>query len=283
MKFLGTEYSVNTVDKAAIIILPIPYEFSTSYGKGTKNGPRAIIKASPYLEFYDEQYRIEPWREGIFTAESITPDKTPQSTMQSITRIVSSLIDRNKFIISLGGEHSISYGIYRAYHGRFKDLSVLQMDAHSDIRDQYEGTKFSHACVMRRIWEMNSQIVQVGIRSQSIEESNFISKNHIKIMYAHQLYQYGFNERILEALGENVYITLDVDFFDPSLMPSTGTPEPGGFQWYESMVFLERVFTQKNVVGMDIVEYSPIKNLIAPDFMMAKLIYKLIACYLIGR
>ena len=283
MKFLGTEYSVNTVDKAAIIILPIPYEFSTSYGKGTKNGPRAIIKASPYLEFYDEQYRIEPWREGIFTAESITPDKTPQSTMQSITRIVSSLIDRNKFIISLGGEHSISYGIYRAYHGRFKDLSVLQMDAHSDIRDQYEGTKFSHACVMRRIWEMNSQIVQVGIRSQSIEESNFISKNHIKIMYAHQLYQYGFNERILEALGENVYITLDVDFFDPSLIPSTGTPEPGGFQWYESMVFLERVFTQKNVVGMDIVEYSPIKNLIAPDFMMAKLIYKLIACYLIGR
>lgn len=283
MKFLGTEYSVNTVDKAAIIILPIPYEFSTSYGKGTKNGPRAIIKASPYLEFYDEQYRIEPWREGIFTAESITPDETPQSTLQSITRVVSSLIDRNKFIISLGGEHTISYGIYRAYHGRFKNLSVLQMDAHSDIRDQYEGTKFSHACVMRRIWEMNSQIVQVGIRSQSIEESNFISKNRIRIMYAHQLYQYGFNKRILEALGENVYITLDVDFFDPSLVPSTGTPEPGGFQWYESMAFLERVFTQKNVVGMDIVEYSPIKNLIAPDFMMAKLIYKLIACYLIGR
>jgi agmatinase len=276
-KFLGEEFGSNSMAEAAAVIVPIPYEFSTSYGKGTKHGPDAIIKSSPYLELYDEEFKFEPWKAGIYTSDPVCIDKSPKYVMQSITDSISHLLHSNKFIISLGGEHTISYAIYNAFHAQYEGLSILQLDAHSDLRDEYMGSKYNHACVMRRIWEKNRNIVQVGIRSQCIDEHRFILQNNIKTYYAFALHESGFGENIIDQLTNHVYLTIDVDFFDPAIMPSTGTPEPGGFQWYETVNFIKRVFMKKKVVGVDIVELSPQKNLAHPDFSIAKLVYKIIA------
>jgi agmatinase len=277
-KFLDEEYSCHTIEDAAVIILPIPYEFSTSYGKGTVDGPNAILQASPYLEFYDEELDFEPWQAGIYTADPLSVmEQKPERAMNTIKDTTLTLLDLNKFIVSLGGEHSISYGIYSAFHTKYDDLCILQLDAHSDLRDEYMGSKYNHACVMRRIWEMNNNIIQVGIRAQCIEERQFILQHQIKTYYASNLHESGFTQEIINQLTNNIYLTIDVDFFDPSILPSTGTPEPGGFQWYETIEFIKKIFSQKNVVGVDIVELSPQKNLIHPDFTIAKLVYKLIA------
>jgi agmatinase len=166
--------------------------------------------------------------------------------------------------------------LYRAYHQRFNDLSVLQLDAHSDLRYEYEDSIYSHASVMRRIYELNRNIVQAGIRSQCVEEAQFIKSERIRTFYAHRLRESGFGTELIEALSSNVYLTIDVDFLDPSIMPATGTPEPGGFLWYETIRFLRRVFAERNVVGLDVVELSPLPGLAHPDFLTAKLIYKLI-------
>ena len=248
-KFLGETNSVNSIDQAKVIILPIPFEFSTSYGKGTIAGPRAIIEASPFLEFYDQELDFEPWKAGVFTTPNIELRSTPEHALAQITEVVQGLLTKNKFLIAIGGEHTISYAIYRAFDKQFKELSVVQLDAHSDLRNEYEGSRYSHACVMRRIWELNPNIVQIGIRSLCIEERQFIGENNINTFYAHDLVQSGFGEEIFKKLRKNVYVTLDVDFFDPSLMPSTGTPEPGGFEWYETIRFLQTLFFEKKISG----------------------------------
>jgi agmatinase len=176
----------------------------------------------------------------------------------------------------LGGEHSISNAVHQAVYDLYPDISVLQFDAHSDLRDTYEGSKYSHACVMRRIWELNKNIVALGIRSQSREERDLITDNNISVYYAHHLYGKPFPPEIISKLGENVYITFDVDFLDPSIMPATGTPEPGGFFWAETLGFIKKIFEKKNVVAVDLVELNPISGLLHPDFLVAKLVYKII-------
>jgi len=274
--FLGQANCADKAEDAHTVILPVPAEFSTSYGKGTANGPAAIIAASPYLEFYDEELDVEVWKKGIYTAAAIACDLSPAELMRSIEQTVASYLFEKKFLIVLGGEHSISFAVHQAVHGHFPALSVLQFDAHSDLRDEYEGSPYSHACVMRRIWEKNREIVAVGIRSQCVEERDFARQQDIDITYAHQLYGRPFPDEIIARLSEKVYITFDVDFLDPSLMPGTGTPEPGGFFWPETMAFLHRVFQSKQVVAVDVVEHSPISGLAHPDFLLAKLIYKLI-------
>jgi len=277
-KFLDEEYSSRTIEDAAVVILPIPFEFSTSYGQGTVNGPEAILQASPYLEFYDEEFNFEPWQAGIFTSDPLPViEEKPERAMNVIRDAILPLLHLNKFIVSLGGEHSITYGLFSAYHTKFDDLCILQLDAHSDLRNEYMGSKYNHACVMRRIWEMNNNIVQVGIRAQCLEERQFILQHKIKTHYAFDLRESGFKQEIINQLTNNIYLTIDVDFFDPSILPSTGTPEPGGFHWYETIEFIKKVFSEKNVVGVDIVELSPKKNLTHPDFTIAKLVYKLIA------
>jgi agmatinase len=274
--YLGPDNSVQKAEEARTVILPVPAEFSTSYGKGTAKGPAAIIDASPYLEFYDEELDFEVWKTGIYTAPALHTALPPEKLMAAIEKQVQSCLSAGKFVVVLGGEHSISFAVHQAIHQKFPALSVLQFDAHSDLRDTYEGSLYSHACVMRRIWEKNRNFIGLGIRAQSAEEKAFVREQAIRSWYAHQLYGQPFPVEILDALNQDVFITFDVDFFDPALMPGTGTPEPGGFFWPETLKFLRLVFENKNVVAVDIVEHSPIPGLVHPDFLLAKLIYKMI-------
>jgi agmatinase len=274
--FLGRDNSVNGVEQAHTVVLPVPAEFSTSYGKGTANGPAAIIKASPFLEFYDEELDSEAWKSGIFTAPAVDCNVATEELMITIEKTVAAYLSQKKFVIVLGGEHSISFAVHQAVHSFFPDVSVLQFDAHSDLREEYEGSIYSHACVMHRIWQKNKNIVALGVRSQSVEERLFARQHAIDQRYAHLLYGRPFPGDILDRLTQDVYITFDVDFFDPSLVPGTGTPEPGGFFWPETVEFLHRLFQTKNVVAVDVVEHSPLSGLVHPDFLVAKLIYKII-------
>lgn len=274
--FLGIEKTYTNADQSRVVIIPVPLERTTSYGKGTRLGPEAIIKASSYVELYDEEYGYEAYKAGIYTASAIDLDGSVEEVFERITGKFSQFLKKKQFVIGLGGEHAVSFPIYRAFHQHFDQLSVLQLDAHSDLRDSYEDSIYSHAAVMRRIYELNESIVQVGIRSQCVEEAQFIKANNIATYYAHQLYQGGLNKDIINHLKPNVYITIDVDYFDPSIMPSTGTPEPGGGLWYETLALLSEVFKKRNVVGFDVVELAPQEQVYHPDFLAAKLIYKLI-------
>jgi agmatinase len=275
-RFLGNQNSVANIEKAKTIIIPIPLEFSTSYGKGTTRGPEEIIKASPYLEFYDEELDLEAWKTGVYTAPVMSIDSNPDISMQQINEDVTSYLKEDKFIIVVGGEHSLTSAVHEAFYHKNPNISVLQFDAHSDLRDTYEGSKYSHACVMRRIWEVNKNIVEFGIRSQCKEERDFILENNIPVFYANDIHGKTFPSSVLEKLTEDVFITFDVDFFDPAIMPGVGTPEPGGFLWYETLLFLKNIFEHKNVVGMDVVEFSPVQNITHPQFLLAKFIYKMI-------
>ncbi len=274
MRFLQGEIPEYSYEQARIVVLPLGYEKTTSYAKGTANGPQAVLEASPYLEIYDEELDAEPFRQGIYTLPQPEFKNNPKQDFETITRTVLPLLEDEKFVISIGGEHSITFPLFRAFHRVFSDLSIVQLDAHADLRDQYQGSPYSHACVMHRVLELTDNIVQIGVRSLSIEEAQLIRQKGIRTIFAHLMYQ-GWPDDILDALTENVYLTVDVDFFDPALMPSTGTPEPGGFFWPETMAFLRKLFAAKNIVGCDVVELSPIKGLHAPDFTIARLIHKL--------
>lgn len=274
--FLGIEKEFSDFDTARAVILPVPYEQTTSYKPGTKNGPKAIIDASAYVEFYDDESGAEVYKQGIHTAESLVFKGSVKDDFALIENTFAKALTHDKFVVGLGGEHSITFPIVRAFFKKFNNLSVLQLDAHSDLRDEYESSRYSHACVMRRIHELSLNIVQVGIRSQCIEEADFIKEESINTFYAYKIHKQDFLQPVLDALTDDVFITIDVDYFDPSIMPSTGTPEPGGFLWDETLAFLKQVFMKKNVVGFDVVELSPIAGLVHPDFMIAKLIYKLL-------
>ncbi len=276
MNFLGIEEKYSAYETAQTVILPLPYEQTTSYMPGAAKGPQAIVDASAYVELYDEELDVEAYLTGIHTLKAPAFLGEAEADFQKISDTCSKLLQDGKFVVSLGGEHSVSFPLVRAFNEQFPGLSVLQLDAHSDLRDSYEGSIYSHASVMRRIFELNRNIVQVGIRSQCKEEADFIRQKEIHTFYVHQIHKTGFAPSILEALTENVYITIDVDFFDPSIMPATGTPEPGGFLWNETLFFLKEIFKIKNVVGMDVVELSPQKGLVHPDFLAARLIYKLL-------
>ena len=280
--FGETEYAY-PLKEANVVIIPVPYEHSTSYGQGTALGPAEIIRASAYMELYDEEIDSEPWRAGVYVAPEVDTSGAPEQVMAAIESAVATYLDMGKFVIPLGGEHSISYGVYRAFHKRFDNLSVLQFDAHSDLRESYQDSIYSHASVMKRIWDLNKNIVQVGIRAQDIEERKLITENGIKTYYAHQVRRNGFSRDIIEDLSENVFITFDVDYFDPSIMPSTGTPEPGGFYWQETLDFLKLVFQHRNVVGCDVVELSPAKGISHPDFLTTRLVYKFIGYWNLWR
>ena len=275
--FLGRETATTDFARARFAVIPVPYERTTSYQKGTAAGPQAILDASPYLEFYDEELQSEPFRAGVFTLPPLGFSGEFEEDFNRIRDRVSETLSENKFPIVLGGEHSITSAVVAAFKQKYPDLTVLQLDAHSDLRDSYEGTRYSHACVMRRIFEQDVPFVQVGIRAQDASEAQFARNHDIPVFYAHQLHDRGFPQEILDRLNGHVFITFDLDFFDPGVMPATGTPEPGGFFWPETIRFLRKVFQKKKVVGADIVELSPINGLVYPDFTAAKLAYKMIA------
>jgi N1-aminopropylagmatine ureohydrolase len=280
--FLGLEEKYSSFRDSKITILPCPYERTTSYGKGTSQGPDAILKSSHYVEFFDEETKKEIcFKEGICAVKPLSFENlSDEKSLELIYKSIKSLIKEKKFVVTLGGEHTISAAIIRAYFENHKNLSVLQFDAHSDLRNEYEGTKFSHACFAARVAEFTTNITQVGIRALSKEEYDFIKKKKINTFFAHDIRQEVFNKKfidsIIETLNKNIYITFDVDYFDPSIMQSTGTPEPNGFYWHETMSLLKRVIKKRNLVGFDVVELSPRNEPTFPNYLAAKLVYKMI-------
>lgn len=276
-KIFGGIESYCSRDKARLVILPAPFELSTSYIKGTKKGPEAIIKASAYMELYDEELKAEPYRLGIHTAKSLSPAKDAEGWVRNISSVVKQILAENKFPVILGGEHTVSVGVMDAYQkSGLANLSVLQFDAHADLRDSFEGRRLSHACAARRIAE-KYPLTQVGIRSFSVEEAEVMKgSTNITTFEASPKLTENTLEGIISSLTENVYITLDLDVFDPAFVPAVGTPEPGGLNWYEVLEVLRYVTAQKRVVGFDVVELCPLKGSIVSDFLSAKLIYKLI-------
>ncbi len=275
--FGGFEKRYTEYRKSKVVIFPVPYDSTLSYRAGSRNGPQAILSASKALEFYDIELSASPYKIGIHTTDELEPVmSSPEEMVFEIEKTSKRYVGDNKFLITLGGEHTISTGIVRNFGKKFRRLSVLQIDAHSDLRDRYEGTKYNHACVMRRIREL-CPAVQVGIRSMCEEEASFIKKNRIKIFYADYIQENkNYIAEVLEQLTEDVYITIDLDGLDPSIMPAVGTPEPGGMLWYDTLRLLKEVFSKRNVVGADVVELSPIPPDVASDFLAAKLVYKLI-------
>lgn len=280
--FLGLSDDESRYDDSDGVVVPVPYERTVSYGGGTAGGPAAILEASAYVEFYDEVLREEPHRVGgIHTVPPVVPggrdsgDPGPDGFLDSLQAVAARLFADGKFPLFLGGEHTISAASVRAAQAAFDDLSVLQLDAHADLRDEYEGTPWSHACVMRRIFDLGVPVVPVGIRAVSAEEAAFIREHDLPVFWSHRI-AHGdeWMETALTALSDTVYITFDVDFFDPSLIPATGTPEPGGGFWHGTLQFLAGVFEEKKVVGMDVVELAPIAGLHAPDFVIARLVHR---------
>ena len=273
---LEKTFSAYRTSKAAI--LPLSYEGTVTYGKGTGHGPRAILQASRQLELYDEELDREIFRIGIHTLKEITGNTlSPGEMAAAVYRQASRLVKDEKFLVSLGGEHSLSLGPVRALSDKYKDLSVLQLDAHADLRNEYQGTKYNHACIGRRILEL-APLTQVGVRSLSQEEADYLkNRKRLKVFYASRITGRGdWMEEVISSLSSNVYLTLDLDVLDPGIMPAVGTPEPGGLGWYETLAFLRRLTRKKKIVSFDLMELSPQPGNIAPDFLAAKLVYKLL-------
>ncbi len=272
--FGGIPKEFSGYKKAKIVILPVPFDKTSTWLKGSDKGPRAIIEASRNMELYDIETNSEVYKNGIFTEKEILAENS-QEMLAKVYEKVKKFLEDKKFIVGLGGEHSISLGAVNAYAESFDNLSVLHLDANADLRDSYEGSKYSHACVQKRIKEMVKNVVSVGIRSMDSSELPSIAQG--KVFFAHQIYKSNnWVKKAINQLSENVYLTLDLDVFDIGIMPSTGTPEPGGLTWYPVLGFLKSVFKTKNVVGLDVVELCPSENK-APDFLAAKLIYTLLS------
>jgi agmatinase len=274
MNFGGNEV-VYDFSASDIIIVPVPYDETSTWMKGANKGPDAILEASVNLEFYDIETASEAHLKGINTIEPVLEKETPGKLVNTVHDKMLSLLTAGKFPVLIGGNHTVSIGAIKAFSEYFNNLSVLQLDAHSDMRQEYEGSEFNHACVMARAREYAS-IVQVGIRSMSSEEVPYIERE--RIFFSHELYyDKSLYDKAIDKLSDNVYITIDLDVFDPSIMPSTGTPEPGGPEYFELVHFLRDVIKSKNVVGFDVVELCPSKTNKSPDFVAAKIIYQLLS------
>ncbi len=280
--FGGLEPSLSAFDTARVLIWPVPFEKTVSYGQGTREGPAAIIDASRNMELYDEEIGGEPASIGIHTLRAIHADREPNEMMPALQGEAQRLLETGKFICMLGGEHSITAPVVRAFREKFPRLSVLQIDAHADLRDQYDGTPHSHASTMRRVVEV-CPAVQVGIRSLSIEEARAIPSLPTRVFYAKDICgRTNWFDDAVDSLTEDVYLTIDIDGLDPSLVPSTGTPEPGGLSWYEALTLIRTLAAKRNVVGMDLVELAGGSDRVS-SFVAAKLIYKSLAYIFRGQ
>jgi agmatinase len=284
--FLGLEGDPATWENAGVVILPIPYESTVSYQGGTKLGPDAIIQASRFIELYDQELDDEPGpRIGVHTLPALhLTSAGPEAAVKELRECMDAVLEaaEGRLVIGLGGEHSITSAPVLAHAARLpqgRRLTILQFDAHGDLRLEYEGSAFSHAAVMAQCID-HADLVQVGIRAITSEERALIRarEGSVTTIFADEMWQdNAWIDRAFDALGDDVFITFDVDYFDPSLMPATGTPEPGGPPWYPTLRLLRRVFEEKNVVGVDVVELAPMGGNAAPDFVVAKLVYKMVA------
>ena len=271
----GGEEVVFSYDDSRIIIVPVPYDATSTYIRGADRGPAAILDASPALEFYDPETGSQAYKAGIHTLPHLECGDDPAELVEKVCSTVSKVMGENRFPVVIGGNHSVSIGAFRAASETFRRLTILQLDAHSDLRPVYEGSPLNHACAAARAKEY-APLVQVGIRSMAAEELPYVDEK--RIFYAHELWaDRSLYRKALGLLTENVYITLDLDVFDPSLMPSTGTPEPGGPEYRDLMSFLREVFSKRNVVGFDVVELCPSETNRAPDFIAARIIYQMLS------
>lgn len=275
MNFGGTDLKKTQYKTAKIVVLPVPYDGTSTWIKGADKGPDALLEASANMELYDIETDSEVCEQGIFTDKPITEDSSPEKMTAAVKKKVAEHLKNKKFVVLLGGEHSVSIGAIEAHVEAFRDITILQFDAHSDLREQYHGSKCNHACVMARAKDI-APIVQVGIRSMDSSEKPNLKKS--TVFFAEDIVRdKDWIKKVVSKLKKNVYITIDLDAFDPAIMPSTGTPEPGGLFWYDVIGLLKAVCKKKNVVGLDVVELCPDKNNKSPDFLAAKLVYKLLS------
>lgn len=272
-RFAGVPDQYAVYDTAKMVVLPVPYDETSSWIKGSDKGPEALLDASVALEWYDIETQTQVYKKGIFTALPITEKSSPELLCNAVQERVTTYLKDGKFPVTIGGNHTVSIGAIRAAASQYADLTILQMDAHSDLRPSYEGSQLNHACVMYQASQL-CPITQVGIRSMCEEELGLFKED--RIFYAHAIAgQTDWQQKALQTLSKNVYLTIDLDVFDPSVLPSTGTPEPGGLRYYEVLHFLRSVFAQYNVVGFDVVELCPNPNERASDFLAARLMYQL--------
>lgn len=284
--FGGEMPVMRSFDDSRVVILPAPLERTTSYGGGTRNGPHAILNASSHVELWDEEVGVDIHDIGIFTLPEMEfPRGELGPTMAEIQRVASEILSRDKFLVTLGGEHSLTPPLVAAAAARHPGLSVLQIDAHADLRESYMGTPHNHACAIFGSLPHATRVSQVGIRSMSTEEAQAARSLKTRLFYDWNMRQDPhWIDTVVDSLGDGpVYITIDVDGLDPAIMPSTGTPEPGGLSWYETLALLRATLRRRTVVACDVVELSPIPGLHAPDFLCAKLIYKILTYRFAGR
>lgn len=273
--FAGIPDQYSNLENASIILIPVPYDGTSTWQKGADQGPQALLEAASNMELYDIETDSEVYRHGIHLTNPVTENASPESMVEAVHQITKKYLNKSKFVTLIGGEHSISIGSIRAFNEYFNDLTVLHIDAHADLRKEYEGSTCNHACAL---YEANqtTNLIQVGIRSMDKSETRVMNRD--KVFFAHEMVEDDYwKETIIELLGKKVYITFDLDAFDPSIMPSTGTPEPGGLLWYETLDFLKQVFQERDVVGFDIVELCPNALDKSSDFLAAKLYYKMLS------
>ena len=273
--YAGIPQEYGNLATSKIVIIPVPYDGTSTWQKGADKGPQAFLDASENMELYDIETDSEVYKEGVFLADAITENESPEAVVEAVHQTTKKYINRNKFVTVFGGEHSISIGTIRAFNECFPNLTVLHIDAHADLRIEYEGSSCNHACA---VYEANqtTNLVQVGIRSMDISEKR--EMNLDKVFFAHDMaVNEDWMDDVIDQLTSNVFITFDLDALDPSILPSTGTPEPGGLFYYETLEFLQRVFDEKNVVGFDMVELCPNENEKSSDFLAAKLFYKMLS------
>ncbi len=288
VSFGGIPDKYSSWKRALFVVVPFPIDLTTTYVSGTRNGPRALIEASGHMELFDEENKIEPYRAGIFVSTEIPVLTTgPLAMLKELEKRIKAVTRAGKFPVIVGGEHSGTCGAVSALKKKYGDLTVLQFDAHADLRDSYLGTPWNHACVGRRIVDSGAKLVQVGVRSISEEEDRFLRRaENVKTYYASEVRESlaDVTRGVVSSLSGNVYISIDLDVFDPGIMPAVGTPEPGGLDWFEVIDILRDVMRADcNIVGFDIMELSPIPGIVAPEFLAAKLCYRLMGWILAKR
>ena len=273
--YAGIPEELAKLEQAKIVLIPVPYDGTSTWQKGADKGPEAFLNASENMELYDIETDTEVYQQGVFLADPVSENSSPEAMVDAVHQATKKYIKKNKFVTIFGGEHSISIGTIRAFNEMFPSLTVLQLDAHADLRKEYEGSKCNHACAVYEA-SQTTNLIQVGIRSMDAIEKTVMDEE--KTYFAHEMaVDDTWMDSAIDQMTDNVFITIDLDAFDPSIMPSTGTPEPGGLLWYETLEFLKQVFEEKNVVGFDIVELCPNTVDKSSDFLAAKLYYKMLS------
>lgn len=272
--FAGIPDEYARLETAKVVVIPVPYDGTSTWQKGADKGPEALLDAARNMELYDIETDTQVYEEGVYLADAVTENKSPEAMVDAVHKTVASYLDKGKFVTAIGGEHSISIGVIRAFMEKYNHLTVLQIDAHADLRESYDGSKCNHACA---VYEANEKanLVQVGIRSMDVSEKKVMKRENV--FFAHEMVKNPkWMDEAIERMTRDVFITIDLDAFDPSIMPSTGTPEPGGMYWYETLKFIRKVNKKRNIVGFDIVELCPDPEEKSSDFLAAKLYYKIL-------